>query len=200
MNSRLEAFCDGVFAIAITLLILDIKVPPLESVHSIAGVWHDVVQLWPSFFALTLSFTIIFISWIGHHNLLKIIDKSSPFFLFANGFFMFTIIIIPFPTAFVSEYLNTPYAQPAIVFYSLASTFHNIAWNILYRSSLKPRPLFKAEINLEQVRRWSRSPKIGFLINVGITLIAWFFPYEALAISVSIWAYWLYVSISIKPS
>ena len=55
MNERLEMFSDGVFAIAITLLILEIKVPPLESVSSVADVWRDVGRLWPSFFALTLT-------------------------------------------------------------------------------------------------------------------------------------------------
>ena len=77
MNERLETFCDGIFAIAITLLILEIKVPPLESVHSTADVWHAIALLWPSFFALCFSFTIILIAWIAHHNMLKTIDKSS---------------------------------------------------------------------------------------------------------------------------
>src|SRR4030095_16646080 len=107
--------CDGVFAIAITLLILEIKVPPVDSVHSVNEVWHSVGRLWPSFFALTLSFTIILISWIGHNNLLKLIDKTSSQFQLANGYFMFTIILMPFSTAFMAEYLNTPFAQPAIV-------------------------------------------------------------------------------------
>src|SRR4030067_3087085 len=119
MNERLEFFSDGVFAIAITLLILDIKVPPLESVHSVVNVWRSIGQLWPSFFALSLSFVIILIAWLGHHNLLRAVDKTSPSFQIANGFFLFTIIFIPFPTAFMAEYLNTPFAQPAIVFYCL---------------------------------------------------------------------------------
>ena len=96
MNKRLETFCDGVFAIAITLLILEIKVPPLESVRSVAALWHDLGHLWPSFFALSLSFVIILIAWIGHHNLLKNIERTSPQFQLANGFFMFTIILMPF--------------------------------------------------------------------------------------------------------
>lgn len=54
MNDRLETFCDGVFAIAITLLILKIKIPPLDSVHSVEDVWIAVGSLWPSFFALIL--------------------------------------------------------------------------------------------------------------------------------------------------
>jgi uncharacterized membrane protein len=106
-NARLEMFCDGVFAIAITLLVLEIKVPPLESIHSIADVWGDIALLWPSFFALALSFTVIFISWMGHHVLLKALDKTSDKFQAVNGIFLFTVIILPFPTAFMAEYLNT---------------------------------------------------------------------------------------------
>lgn len=200
MNSRLETFCDGVFAIAITLLILDIKVPPLATVHSVSDVWRAIAYLWPSFFALILSFTIIFISWTGHHNLLRVIDKSSSYFIFANGFFMFTIIFIPFPTAFMAEYLNTQYAQPAILFYCLNSVFHNIGWNALHRSVLKPSSLFKDSVDQDFIRRWAKSAKIGFLVNVVIALIAVFFPYAALVISVSIYCYWLYTAISINTA
>ena len=125
MNARLETFCDGVFAIAITLLILEIKVPPLDSVHSVADLWRDVGKLWPSFFALSLSFMIILISWLGHHNLLKAIDKTSSQFLLANGYFLFTLILMPFSTAFMAEYLDTSYAQPGIVVYCLNALVHN---------------------------------------------------------------------------
>ena len=198
MNQRLETFCDGVFAIAITLLILDIKVPPLESVHSVADVWRDVGRLWPSFFALSLSFVIIFISWTGHHNLLKNIDKTSPQFQFANGFFLFTVIIIPFPTAFMAEYLNTAFAQPAIVVYCLASLLHSIGWNLLERSILIPIPLVEDPESIAILKNIMKGTKIGFLINLALVMLAWFLPYLALALSILIWIYWLYISVSIK--
>ena len=198
MNQRLETFCDGVFAIAITLLILDIKVPPLESVHSVADVWGDVGRLWPSFFALSLSFIIIFISWTGHHNLLKNIDKTSPQFQFANGFFLFTVIIIPFPTAFMAEYLNTAFAQPAIVVYCLASLLHSIGWNLLERSILIPIPLVEDPESVAILKNIMKGTKIGFLINLALVMLAWFLPYLALALSILIWIYWLYISVSIK--
>ncbi len=125
MNQRLEMFCDGVFAIAITLLILEIKIPPIDSVHSLEDVWNAVGHLWPSFFAFSLSFIIIFIAWTGHHNLLQAVNKTSSQFQFANGYFMFTIILMPFSTAFMAEYLHTPYAQPAIFIYCLNALLHN---------------------------------------------------------------------------
>src|SRR6187401_1456937 len=138
-NARLEIFSDGVFAIAITLLIIEIKVPDRALMNSIDDVWHAVIHLWPSFLALFLSFIIIFISWYGHHTRFNAIDKTSDQFLFANGFFLLTLVILPFPTAFVAEYLNTPYAQPAIVFYSFCSMMHNIAWRVLLYTLEKPK-------------------------------------------------------------
>lgn len=200
MNKRLETFCDGVFAIAITLLILDIKVPPVDSVHSVADVWRAIGRLWPSFFALSLSFTIILISWIGHHNLLNLICKTSSQFQLANGYFMFTIILMPFSTAFMAEYLNTAFAQPAIVMFCLNSLLHNTAWNLLHRSVIKPVFLLKDLKAAELHKNARQGAKYGFFIYAAITLLAWWLPYVALVLSVLTWIYWLYLSINIRIS
>ena len=199
-NSRLEAFCDGVFAIAITLLILDMKVPPLEKVHSTQDLWNNVARLWPSFFALCLSFTIILIGWIGHHNLIRQVDKTSPLFLFANGFFLFTVIFIPFPTAFMAEYLNTDYAQPAIVFYCLNGILHNIGWLGLFYSIFKPKLLLRNEQHYSYIKKSAMQAGYGFFIYVALAVLAWWFPYTALIINVSLWIYWLYVAVSLKEN
>lgn len=198
MNKRLEAFCDGVFAIAITLLILDIKVPPVGSVHSISDVWRGVGALWPSFFALSLSFIIILISWIGHHNLMNAVDKTSSQFQLANGFFMFTIILLPFSTAFMAEYLNTPFGKPAIMFFCFNSMLHNIGWILFQRSMIKPRFLVKDSIGMDLVKKASRGSYFGFFIYTAIALLAWWLPHVAMIINVSTWIYWLYLSASIR--
>lgn len=198
MNERLETFCDGVFAIAITLLILEIKVPPVDSVHSVADVWVHVARLWPSFFALSLTFVIILISWIGHHNLLKVVDKTSSHFQLANGYFMFTIILMPFSTAFMAEYLDTPYAQPAIVFFCLNTLLHNTGWNLLHRSTIRPISLLKDSKAAELQKKASQGARFGFFLYGAIVVVAWWLPYVALVISVLTWIYWLYLSISIE--
>jgi uncharacterized membrane protein len=87
-NSRIEAFSDGIFAIAITLLVLELKVPPVASVHSISDLWNGLIHLWPSYFAFTLSFGILLVSWVNHHYLFNILDKSSrPFLYMPMDFF-----------------------------------------------------------------------------------------------------------------
>jgi len=199
MNARLEAFCDGVFAIAITLLIIEIKVPPVGSVQSVAEVWRAFLHLWPSFLALSLSFVIIFISWLGHHNLLKNIERTSAPFQIANGYLLFTVILMPFFTAFMAEYLNTPFAQPAIVCYSLVSLLHNTGWFFLHRSiaSAEP-PLVEDPIARALGQKAYRGTQYGFVIYASLALLAWWLPYVALLLIVATWLFWLYVSIAVK--
>jgi len=95
----------------------------------------------------------------------------------------------------MAEYLNTQYAQPAVVFYCLNGILHNLAWNALNRSVLQPKLLLKDPMSVEFVKGLKRHSRFGFFVNVPIALLAWWYPYPALAISVSMWVYWLYVSL-----
>src|SRR5438876_2200381 len=101
-NQRLETFCDGVFAIALTLLVLEIKTPVAEKIHCADDLWHSLSLLLPSLNAFLLSFFIIVISWVNHHSFMKLINKSTPHFIYANVFLLLTIVIIRFPTALVA--------------------------------------------------------------------------------------------------
>ena len=190
-NTRLEAFSDGVFAIAITLLILEIKVPPFESMHSTAEVWRATAHLWPSFFAFGLSFMIILIAWVNHHSALTLVDKSSPPFVYINGFLLLTIVVLPFPTAFMAEYLQTDLAQPAIVLYNFTCMLANICWILLFISMRKPVVLFKSE-KAQQIASTSlKYSAYGLPLYALLTALAWWFPYTALILNTILWLFWL---------
>ena len=194
-NHRLEMFCDGIYAIVITILVLEIKVPSLEHVNSIDDVWNSIGRLWPSFLALTLGFVTIFISWINHHNFLALIDKTSPQFIVATGYFLFTLIIVPFSTAFVAEYLDTQYAQPAVVLYCLNRVLHNSGWLLLHHTSVRPSSLFKNANAIEIHKKVQKGLIFGFIIYVILTLLAWWLPFIALILSILISIYWLYLGV-----
>ena len=87
LNSRLEAFCDGVFAIALTLLVIDIKIPATSEINSTSDFWHALEHLWPSIFAFVLSFIIILITWVNHHNCIKLVNKSNSTFIYSQSCF-----------------------------------------------------------------------------------------------------------------
>lgn len=195
-TSRIEAFSDGVFAIAITLLILEIKIPPLSSIHSNGDFWHSLQSLWPSYFAFILSFLFILIAWICHHAIFNLYDRISPQLIYANGFLLLNIVFIPFPTALLAEYIMTPFKQPAVVFYCLCSLLTGISWNLLYYFSLKPKPLTNEKINLEVIKSMQKTGRYGLVINSCITIFAWWFPLTALSINALLWLFWIKESAS----
>jgi len=150
-NARIEAFSDGVFAIAITLLVLQLKVPPVSAIHSVDDLWKGLVNLWPSYFAFILSFGILLVSWVNHHYLFNVLDKSSRPFLYANGFFLMTITFMPFPTALLAEYISTEYVKPAIAFYCFGGVVNSLGWNLLLHTLYKPKKLINSDKNVNLI-------------------------------------------------
>ncbi|MES1215222.1 MAG: TMEM175 family protein [Bacteroidota bacterium] len=193
--ARVEAFSDGVFAIAITLLVLELKVPPVESIHSVNELLNVLVHLWPSYFAFFYSFGGILIQWILHHNTFNHLDKASRSFLYTNGFLLFTIVFFPFPTALLAEYINTPYAMPAILFYSVASVVNSFAWFLFIRSISKPKRLLNDAFSNVEYNKLKAGNRFAFIIYISTALLAIWLPYISLAISVALWILWVYLSL-----
>jgi uncharacterized membrane protein len=136
-TSRLEAFCDGVFAIALTLLIIDVKIPPTEKINTTADLWLALKHIIPSIFAFILSFIIILITWVNHHNSLKLVNRSSSAFIYANGFMLLTVVFIPFPSSLMGEYILTDHAAPAVVLYNSTLALQAISWILVTSAALK---------------------------------------------------------------
>lgn len=193
--ARLEVFSDGVFAIAITLLILEIKVPPLDSIHSVNDLVGALVDLWPSYFAFFYSFGGILVQWILHHNTFLHLNKTSRLFLYTNAFLLFTIVFFPFPTALLAEYINTAYAMPAIVFYGIASVINSLAWFLFIRSITKPKRLLNDAFSSEEYNKLKTSNRFALVVYASTALLAIWFPYTALMISVALWVLWIYLSL-----
>jgi uncharacterized membrane protein len=193
--ARLEMFSDGVFAIAITLLVLEIKVPPINSIHSVKDLVNALVHLWPSYFAFVYSFGGILIQWILHHNTFNQMNKTSRTFLYTNGFLLFTVVFFPFPTALLAEYVNTEFAMPAIVFYAMASVVNSLAWFFFIRSITKPKRLLNDAFSSVEYNKLKTSNRLALIIYAFTALLAIWFPYTALIISVALWVLWVYLSL-----
>jgi uncharacterized membrane protein len=197
-NARIEAFSDGVFAIAITLLVLQLKVPPLASVHSVKDLWESLYNLWPSYFAFIFSFGILLVSWVNHHYLFNTLNKSSRPFLYANGFLLMTITFMPFPTALLAEYISTEYAKPAIAFYCFGGVVNSLGWNLLLYTLYKPKKLINSELNENLIDSIKRSVQFGFVIYAATSVLVFWFPIIALAINLLLWIVWISLSITAK--
>jgi len=196
--ARLALFSDGVFAIAITLLILEIKVPPIDSIHSVNDLVNALVHLWPSFFAFVYSFGGILVQWIIHHSTFNHLDKTSRTFIYTNGFLLLTIVFFPFPTALLAEYINTDYAMPAIVFYGMASVANSFAWFLFIRSVQKPKRLLNDVFSHEEYNKLKASNRFAFVVYLSTAILAVWFPYTALIINIAVWLLWIWLSLKEK--
>jgi uncharacterized membrane protein len=122
-TQRLEAFSDGVFAIAITLLIIEIGVPHVDADQSLS---HELRRLWPSYAGYVVSFLTIGVMWINHHNMFKDIVRVDHTLLVLNLLLLLGVAFVPFPTAVVAEYVRAKHHETEAAL-AYGGTFVSIA-------------------------------------------------------------------------
>ena len=181
-TSRIEAYSDGVFAIASTLLILEIRLPDAGAEGPL---WANLVALWPSYLAFGLSFFIILVTWIVHHDLMRLIRVTTHPVLLANGCALIYVTFIPFPTAVLASHLGGPEANTAVAFYCGTFVFGSAAFNLLVAAIARGQ-LVRPEIDAQALRRVRRGYRITFVTYVAATAIAFVAPYVALAMNLAV--------------
>lgn len=192
LHTRPEAFCDGVFAIALTLLIIDIKVPESEGIGTTRDLWRALGHLGPAMLAFVLSFAIILITWVNHHRFFRLLNKSSGSFVYANGFLLLTVVFMPFPTALVGEYLLTEHVAPAVVIYNSVTAVQAVGWILVCGAALR---LAKDEKSAVLVRDGRRNGYFALVIYSLLALLAAWFPLAIAGVTTLLWAYWLTFSL-----
>jgi uncharacterized membrane protein len=195
---RIEGFSDGVFAIATTLLILEIKVPHLQDMQLPGALWPALRANWPSFVAFVISFFTLLVAWAGHHRGVSALARSSKSFLFANGFLLLAITFIPFPTAVLAEYLLTPQANIAVVFYCAASVLLSVAFIVWWQAALWPVHLLSPAFTKSAARKISIQMVIGFIILTITTIVSYWFPITGVILLFLVECLWITVAIGSK--
>ena len=131
-TGRIEAFSDGVFAVAITLLVLDIKVPTFQAGNLHFSLAHEMIAQWPSYLAFATSFLTILIMWINHHRIFGLIRRSDDRFMMLNGLLLMCVTVVPFSTALLAAYILHPGARLATLIYGGTSLLMALCFNSLW--------------------------------------------------------------------
>ena len=197
-NSRLEAFCDGVFAIALTLLIIDIKIPSSIEISNTADFWLALKHISPSIIAFVLSFIIILITWVNHHHALKHVNKSCTPFIFANGLLLLTVVFLPFPTALMGEYITQDHASPAVILYNCTLVLQSVGWILICSAILKFDLCKNAKATL-LIRNNRKYGYYAFLLYTLCAIAASWFPLSIAIFTTLTWVFWLILGINIEP-
>jgi uncharacterized membrane protein len=188
-KNRLEAFSDGVFAIAITLLVIEIRPPTLTGGESLAeGLWEQ----WPSYLAYFLSFLVLGVMWLNHHRIFEPARRVDGTVLVLNLNLLLWAVLIPFPTAVLADFLREggSDAETAVALYGGVILLAAISFTALFVGIT--RPCIVDELPAPDVVRAAR---LRFGIGVGAYACAfglsWLSPAVALGVHGVMAAYYL---------
>ena len=196
-NARLEALSDGVFAIALTLLVLDVRIGQPAAITGTAALWHSLRDLGPTVFAMILSFGVILITWVNHHHTLRHVARSSGPFIYANGFLLLTVAILPFPTSLLGEFLPTDHAAPAVVLYNTVLVVQAMAWILVTGAALGGGLAVddRAATTLRTNHRYGYAAMVFYLI---LAVVAFWLPLVVAVVTTVSWMAWLIRSMQIE--
>lgn len=186
-TDRLEIFSDGVIAIAITLLILDVRLPTAKE----GALWHDLGSHWPTYVAYVLSFAVVGIIWVAHHSMFQRIGHADRGLLFWNLFLLLGIAFVPFPTSLLAEYVQEggSNAHAATAVYSATMTLIGLAFLAIWIHLARHPDLLEDQADAANLHRSIRRSLVSPIVY-GLTIVlAFISPPACLAVYALIAAY-----------
>ncbi|MBY0113369.1 MAG: DUF1211 domain-containing protein [Phycisphaerales bacterium] len=195
-TGRLEAFSDGVFAIALTLLVFDLKIPHqlpaaigTDAVDPGHALWKLLTANWPSYVAFLTSFFSLLVMWSHHHTVIAQAHRCSRALIVSNGLLLLGVSIVPFPTAVVADYVATPAGSVAAAFHCGCFTFIAVTFQLLARAAFHENSVAPTahHATIEQIRGSYRFGPFFYLAAFATAFIS---PWGALAICTLLWVLW----------
>jgi uncharacterized membrane protein len=175
-TGRIEAFSDGVFSIAITLLVLEIAVPRSE----FGNLWHGIGGEWPSYLAYATSFVTIGGLWMVHHGIFRRLQYANSALMRINLALLMAVAFLPFPTTLLAEAITDSDAErAAVIFYGATLLVISLLVSGLSGVAARNRELLRPEVTDQEVNAIlvATSPSAGFY--VGVIVLAIFAPQVA---------------------
>lgn len=196
---RMEGFSDAIFAIAITLLVLELHVPENTSLTA-NGLIRVLTAQWPSYLAFCISFFSIFIMWVNHHKLFKQIYSRNTAITFANGLILFFASLVSYPTSLLARFFNTPSASVVVAVYTGLFILINLSYLLLWHIAGKDKSLLRPGITDITINKIKLNYLYGLPVYIIAFAVSFWLPGVALAICGSLWVYWAISSGKIETS
>jgi uncharacterized membrane protein len=184
-TDRLETFSDGVFAIAATLLVLELGVSSRDDLG------HALLHIWPQYLAYITSFATIGIIWMNHHHTVSLLARTDRTMLFVNNLLLLTIAFLPFPTKLVGDYLRNDGEQAAALAYAATLVVMAILHQIWWQYARRNRRLIADETPDSALRAVDHAYAPGVPMYGAVFVVAFFSPLAAVLLTFAIAAFYL---------
>jgi uncharacterized membrane protein len=187
-TARIEAFSDGIFSIAATLLVLELKRPAAN-----LPFWTGMFQMWPGFISFVLSFFFIGIMWINHHRLFVHIKKADDLLMAANLLLLLGVVFVPYPTELMASaitMLDSTYSRDVAILYNATYVALALLYNLLWYVCRK-RKLFDVDQDHQIPHEVSRQYAIGPIFCTACLIVTWWSVPLSLAMNAAMAIYFL---------
>jgi len=193
-TSRIEAFSDGIFGVAITLLAIEIGIKEYEGANN-SNLWQKILERWPEYFSYFNSFATVLLIWMGHNKIFKQLKAANHWILLANGLLLLIVVLFPYPTKTVGTFIGTPAENTAVAFYTGFTGTITISMLILntviwYHKKL----LVNQEKGIAFLTDMMRGQVVGILSYGLITICAFYYSRLALVLTFIMWVFWAFAT------
>ncbi len=179
---RIEAFSDGVFAIAITLLTFELKAPAFKAEYTSRLLARAMLHQWPAYLAFLLSFGTIFVLWVNHHRMYNVIRRSDSRFIYYNGALLLLVSLIPFSTNVLALYIQTSATELSAAFSMLIFAGVTGVLYLMWNHATTDYQLLKRPAADVRILTVKKGLLISTCVYVGSALLAMIVPLVSILI------------------
>lgn len=189
-TTRLEAFSDGIFGVAITLLAIEIGIKEYEGANNF-NLWEKIIERWPEYFSYFNSFATVLLIWMGHNKIFKQLRSANHWIILLNGLVLLLVVLFPYPTKTVGTFIGTHAENTAVAFYAAFTGSITVSMLLLNICILKNKRLL---LNQEKSIPWFKGMIKGQVIGIAsygvTTIMAFYFSKIAIVLTFFMWVFW----------
>lgn len=189
-TARLEAFSDGIFAVAITLLAIEIGIAEYHGATN-QNLWECILEKWPDYFAYFNSFATVLLIWMGHHKMINKLRVANHWIILSNGLVLLLVALFPYPTKLVSAFIRTDAVNTAVSVYASFTGVIVISMAIFTKCLTRHKKLLiNSDKNLPWFRDMFKGQVIGITVYTIAAVVAFLSPAISLGLTFLMWIFW----------
>jgi uncharacterized membrane protein len=189
-TTRLEAFSDGIFGVAITLLAIEIGITEYKGANNI-NLWEKIINKWPDYFSYFNSFATVLLIWMGHNKIFKQLRSANHWIILLNGLVLLLVVLFPYTTKTVSTFIGTNAENTAVAFYVAFTGSITVSMLLLNLCILKNKKLLVNKgKSIPWINGMIKRQVIGILFYLAITVIAFYYSKIAIIMTFFMWIFW----------
>ncbi len=189
-TTRLEAFSDGIFGVAITLLAIEIGIKEYAGANNF-NLWEKIIERWPEYFSYFNSFATVLLIWMGHNKIFKQLRSANHWIILLNGLVLLLVVLFPYPTKTVGAFIGTNAENTAVAFYAAFTGSITVSMLLLNLCILQNKKLLlNQEKSVPWINGMIKGQVIGIASYLAITILAFYYSKVAIVMTFFMWVFW----------